>query len=195
MIICGIFVVECIEKKIYRIDTKTKDESDCHLKSLDQCLNKAKYFTHSLNLTNVSEEKDFDNMCRAVIKVIKCMDRYFERCSYPVHKDLYQLGKDQFYQSYKHMCSEGPIRDSESIKNHKNEWIVLCLSLDFIKHSLCIQKSVKESEEYKSVCINDLQKAFNKSMISTNMIDIMNIGCCAFNQWQQCIDRYLWSTK
>ena len=109
-----IFVVECVvEKKVYRIDTKPKEEIDCHLKALDECLNKAYYFTHRLNQTDLaSNEKDFDNMCRAVIKVINCMDRYFERCSYSGHKELYQLGKDQFFQSWKQMCTEGPTRES-----------------------------------------------------------------------------------
>lgn len=93
-------------------------EVDCHLKFLDQCLNKAYYFTHRFNKTEFSSDgKEFDIMCGAVIKVINCMDKYFNRCSHPIHKQVYQIGKDQFYQSWQEMCAEGPIRDSKTFND------------------------------------------------------------------------------
>ena len=58
---------------MFRIATSVKDTSDneCHLKVLDQCLTKAYYLTHHFNQTDlISNEKDFDNMCGAVMKVI-----------------------------------------------------------------------------------------------------------------------------
>ncbi|CAG2115193.1 unnamed protein product, partial [Medioppia subpectinata] len=166
MMICVVFVLEvrCVEKKVYRIDTKPKEEKNCQLKALDQCLNKAYYFTHSLNASDSSgDHNQFDNMCRAVIKVINCMDKYFNRCSHPTHKQVYQLGKEQFYESWSEMCTDGPVRQN------------------YIKHSKCIQTAVKESNEYKT-------KAFEKTRNSNSMMDMINIGCCAFNQWQDCID-------
>ncbi len=109
-------MVSYTEKKVYRIEINRKRDPVCHLKVLDQCLNKAYYFTHRSNTTDFSADaKEFDKMCSAVVKVINCMDKYFEKCSYPVRKEIYEIGKDQFYQSWRQMCTEGPIRDSMAL--------------------------------------------------------------------------------
>ncbi len=61
-------------------------------------------------------------------------------------------------------------------------------SKDYVKHSPCIQEATKHSPQYKTNCVNNLQMAFEKTSASNTLIEALNIGCCAFNEWQDCID-------
>lgn len=64
-------------------------------------------------------------------------------------------------------------------------------AIDYINHSKCIQQTTRESNQYRSVCVAKLEVFFEKSKSWHNILDVVSLGCCAFNQWHSCLDRYV----
>ncbi|XP_027201726.2 uncharacterized protein LOC113795718 [Dermatophagoides pteronyssinus] len=113
--------------------------------------------------------KEFDGMCQVVIRFINCINSNYFRCN-PSSSTL-NPNTDVFLNSWTNMCaSDSKIRNK------------------YLQHSKCIKHALSHNNGQEQ-CQSMFQSYFLSQQFSLDsMENTVQYGCCAFNEWQYCID-------
>ncbi|KAH9517347.1 hypothetical protein DERF_008026 [Dermatophagoides farinae] len=112
--------------------------------------------------------KEFDGMCQVVIRFINCINSHYFRCN-PTSSQ--NPNTDVFLNSWTHMCgSDSKIRNK------------------YLQHAKCIKHALSHNNGQEQ-CQSLFQSYFLSSQFALDsMENTVQYGCCAFNEWQYCID-------
>ncbi|KAJ6224934.1 hypothetical protein RDWZM_003479 [Blomia tropicalis] len=120
--------------------------------------------------------QEFEGMCHVVIRFIDCLNAHYVKCS-PVAPQStngmqqFTNAKDMFAQSWGELCA-----DNGHIRN------------EYLRHATCIKKALSINNGQEQ-CQARFQSYFMSGQFSLDTVETaIQSGCCAFNEWQFCID-------
>ena len=128
----------------------------------------------SLEMKNLTESgtivREFDGMCTIVLQFIDCLNLHHRRCG-GHEAQQFSKNRDLFLESWTGLCDpQGETRAR------------------YLKNAACIKNALSEDDGQEK-CQSRIQYFFMSGQFSLDSPEAaVHFGCCAFNEWQHCID-------
>jgi len=161
------------QRRRNRLKNRGKGQN-CHLKQIDDCLDKMKKLTNTTEPSNIIATKEgIDEICSTFDGVFTCIKAYIKKCSTPLHKELFDFATESITKQIDKFCTDEVTKKK------------------LLEHTPCINEKVLKTNAYNNRCRNDFIAAAEKTQNEDILDDKLDIFCCGFNKWDECTNNMI----